>query len=74
MYPADRAVLSEPALPGGAVDHPAARWALRSSYPLEDQPTHTVPNQISGRGGIHPPILPQAGHAAGACSPPPGWA
>ena len=57
MYPADRAVLSEPALPGGAVDHPAARWALRPSYPLEDQPTQAGPNQISGGGSVHPSIL-----------------
>ena len=35
MYPADRAVLGEPALAGGA-DQPAALWALRPSDPLED--------------------------------------
>jgi hypothetical protein len=62
VYPADRTVLSEPALPGSVMDHPAARRALRPSYPLDDQPTQAAPNQISGRGGIHPPILPRPAH------------
>ena len=57
MYPADRAVLGEPALPGGVVDHAAARWALRPGHPLEDQPAQAGPNQISGGGSVHPPIL-----------------
>lgn len=57
MYPADRAILGEPALPGGVVDHPAARWALRPGYPLEDQPTQAAPNQVNGGGGVHSPIL-----------------
>jgi len=55
--PADRAVLREPALPGGVMDHPAARWGLRPGYPLDDRRTQAAPNQISGGGG-HPLILP----------------
>jgi hypothetical protein len=38
MYPADRAVLGKPALPC-SVDQPAAFWALRPGYPLEDHLT-----------------------------------
>ena len=38
MYPADRAVLGKPALTR-RVDRPAALWALRPSYPLEDHLT-----------------------------------
>jgi len=56
VYPADRTVPGEPALAGGVMDHPAACRALRPSYPLEDQPAHAGPNQISG-GSVHSPIL-----------------
>jgi len=56
VYPADRAVLSEPALAGG-VDQPAALWALRPGHPLEDHFTQAVPHQTSSAGGIHHPIL-----------------
>ncbi len=60
MDPADRTVPGEPALPGGVMDHPAMRRALRPGHPLEDQSAQAAPNQISGAGGVHPPILTQA--------------
>jgi hypothetical protein len=53
------------------VDHPAARGALRPGYPLEDQPAQAGPDQISGGGSVHPPILspgPARGPAAARAS------
>ena len=71
MYPADRAVFSEPALAGG-VDQPAALWALRPGHPLEDHLTQAVPHQTSSAleafttpfsllPGPHPPTSRRAG-------------
>ena len=59
MYPADRAVLGKPALTR-RVDRPAALWALRPSYPLEDDLTKAVTEQISGTGRFHLPIFPRS--------------
>ena len=72
MYPADRTVLSKPALAGCAMDHPASRRALRPGYPLEDHRTQAAPNQISGGGGVHSPHSPSG--PAATPQPPAGKA
>src|SRR5262249_386400 len=69
VYPADRAVLGEPAL-ARCVDQPPALWALRPSHPLDDYPTQAVPNQISGTQGVHPPTLPPPPPAPAPPAPP----
>ncbi len=69
MHAADWAILGEPALTRGIMDHPATRRSLRPSYPLEDGRADPAANAVGSTWTSHLLIIPGPGFTSARTHP-----